>query len=238
MRTSLTVAVLLAALGCAGSDGAPASTTAPKLGQSTARPASCYGFAGMCPSFPTTGPNVLTGVVVLRTPAGILPVGSIEMRPIVRTAGSAYEHTVVLTDGTGHFRIDSLPNGSIELFAGAHQPCVTVVPLTGSGATVTLELTWPASPAYATEAPVVSGTVFERTPNGRAPVAGAVIVLWGGAMESMIASTATDAQGRFALCRVPQGESLLNVLQSGTNQLVALPITIPGDTVLDIEVHR
>jgi hypothetical protein len=57
--------------------------------------------------------------------------------------------------------------------------------------------------------PLLTGVVYEATPGGRRPVAGARVMLDGlGGMGLPVAETRTDADGRYVLCAVPDSPEL------------------------------
>ena len=95
------------------------------------------------------------------------------------------------------------------------------------------------SPSFVTsDAPgfrSVSGAVFEKTGDGRQPVAGAY-VSYEPVMEYAAAVTITDADGRYLLCGIPAARSAtISVYTSSDRYGFA---TAPaGATTADVELH-
>jgi hypothetical protein len=90
---------------------------------------------------------------------------------------------------------------------GYLQPCAAVTPTSTGDASVDVWLVPEASPAVSVPRSVegtrtVTGTVFETTPSGRAPVAGAEVE-WNVAY-ARAATTRTDPEGRYSLCGIPE----------------------------------
>ena len=60
-------------------------------------------------------------------------------------------------------------------------------------------------PGLMLKAPTLSGTVYEQSPSGRRPIAGAWVGLDGLYGDGVVlANTLTDSAGRYVLCGVPQ----------------------------------
>jgi hypothetical protein len=73
----------------------------------------------------------------------------------------------------------------------------------------------------------VSGTIVEIAPTGKAPIAGAFIDFE--PLEDLnVANTYNDAAGRFALCGLPQNDSV--TLGAGRVGRVAYVTVPPGQT--------
>jgi hypothetical protein len=73
----------------------------------------------------------------------------------------------------------------------------------------------------------VSGTIVEMTPTGKQPVAGAFVDFE--PLEDLnVANTYSDAAGRFALCGLPQNDSV--TLGVGLGNRVAYTKVLPGQT--------
>jgi hypothetical protein len=82
----------------------------------------------------------------------------------------------------------------------------------------------------------LSGVVAETTPGGLIPVAGAFVMLTYGAGNQYQSAT-TDRDGRFEIRRVYYYVKALNVSKEG-NQFLSQPITITGDTTVDLQLLR
>ena len=127
-----------------------------------------------------------------------------------------YVHGALLTDGGGRYRMTGLPVGvSVWLVVykdGYVQQCATAsVTLQGdmamdlalvSKANLTASITQSA-PGFRS----VSGTIVEMTSAGKQPVAGA-FVDWEPLEDFPAAVTYSDGAGRFALCGLPQDETV------------------------------
>jgi hypothetical protein len=123
-------------------------------------------------------------------------------------SGAGYTRGAVTSDATGHFVVNGLPNATIYLqtdLVGYDEPCSSTLILNGADATANLEMVSKSHPLpeLATTLPSISGVVYEVTPNGRRPVAGAWI--WYDVMGGMglgEATTTTDENGRYAICNL------------------------------------
>jgi hypothetical protein len=98
-----------------------------------------------------------------------------------------YVHGALLTDGSGRYRMTGLPAGVRALVSKAN--------LTPS--------TTPSAPGFRS----VSGTIVEMTAAGKQPVAGA-FVDWEPLEDFPAVVTYSDGAGRFALCGLPQDETV------------------------------
>jgi Big-like domain-containing protein len=169
----------------------------------------CPGYAipSSCPPFPTGGANAITGVVSERTAEGLRPLPGAVVYAWVQFSDHGYSRGGVESDAGGRYRIDLLPNTLIHLqgwAAGYNQPCGNVVILSGSEATVDIELVSENHPLpdAATAPPVVTGVVYEKVSDTRTPLAGVTMFFetW---WDLVSATTTTDANGRYAMCRLP-----------------------------------
>jgi Bacterial Ig-like domain len=173
-----------------------------------------YAQPQSCPPFPTGGTNQITGVVYERTATGTTPLANVKIWAWVQypkgsqNGGAGYARGAVTSDATGHFVVDGLPDATISIqtdLQGYDQPCSTTIYLTAAGATTNLEMVSKSHPLpeLATTLPSITGVVYEVTPNGRRPVAGAWI--WYDLMGGMGlggATTTTDENGRYAICNL------------------------------------
>ena len=122
--------------------------------------------------------------------------------------GDRIRHGAVTSDATGHFVVDGLPNATIYLqtdLVGYDEPCSSTLYLNGADATTNLEMVSKSHPLpeLATTLPSITGVVYEMTPNGRQPIAGAWIDYdVDGGMGLVEATTTTDANGRYAICNL------------------------------------
>jgi hypothetical protein len=117
----------------------------------------------------------------------------------------------VITDADGRYVVHDLPHGySVRLQAGTLfypgwlHPCGAAA-LMNADAVVDIEVVDSAeAPRTIRDSPRISGVVYESTPEGRRPIAGASVgyepLCWTGEFPS--AWTRTDANGRYELCRL------------------------------------
>ena len=145
------------------------------------------------------------------------------------------------TDARGLFQYTGVPDGFIVLQAGKtgyEQRCAVTAQLHGD-AVLDVELVPVGSPMLTANAdpPTLSGVVFETTPVGRRPVAGALVGL-GGDNDYWLAGATTDAEGRYLLCRLPVGYST-HVWASKTGYAATdVNVQIVGSGQRDLEMSR
>ena len=168
-----------------------------------------YALPSSCPPFPTGGANQVSGVVFERTATGTTPLANVQIWAWVEYAnGSGYSRGAATSDATGHFVVNGLPNATIYLQTGLDgydEPCSSTLYLNGPAATVNLEMVSKSHPLpdLATTLPSITGVVYEMTPNGRKPIAGAWIDYDPmGGMGLIEATTTTDENGRYAICNL------------------------------------
>jgi hypothetical protein len=83
----------------------------------------------------------------------------------------------------------------------------------------------------------VSGVVFEDTPQGRQPLAGA-FVDFEPVMDFPGAVTYSDSEGRYLLCGIPEATSeVLGASADGTIRYAYVTVP-PRQTLADIEIPR
>ena len=150
----------------------------------------------------------------------------------------------VVTDSSGRFMLTALPESKVLLRSGGQgyvQPCVHTVDMHGDVvqdievmSTDTLNSLAPPRPLTVRE-PTMTGTVFEMTPAGKQPVAGATIEL-----EELYlarAATITDLNGRYFICNVPSKNVEFGVYKSGYVGKYIEPVDTSQST-FDIELVR
>jgi len=159
----------------------------------------------------------------------------------------------VTTDGDGRYTFPMLPSLAlsgqklIAVKAGYSQPCrVQVVPGIRNHdihlvsnvtlATAGMPASFPIVP------PVLSGAVFEQTPAGRQPIAGASIILdFSGGMDwAPSARTTTDPQGRYVLCNVEvrTGFGLSALVAKEGYASAFVDVTVRPPNSFDFELKR
>lgn len=129
---------------------------------------------------------------------------------------------VAATDSAGHFEAGIGGGPTDQLYVqtslqGYFQPCAVTVGST-SDVTRNIELVSaqtlnalaPPPPLAARLAPTLTGTVYEVTPTGRQPLAGANVIV--DALDGMglvVATTQTDLSGHYLLCDWPSGRDVI-----------------------------
>jgi len=160
---------------------------------------------------PPSQPSVtLSGLVFDHTSTGPVPRANV---PLLVRAWQSNVFMEVTSDATGRYSLSGVPAGAISIApaggSGYYAPCpagwdvvrsdrvfdvhvVSATLLSTSGApadTPQLGSIW------------VSGLVFESTPQGRQPIAGATVNLAGDGSDPRVGSTTlTDAAGRYLVC--------------------------------------
>jgi hypothetical protein len=144
---------------------------------------------------------------------------------------------VVATNQSGRY-MTSVPPGRV--FANAlhppdeHQPCLASAAV-DRDTTINVELLptdGPSAPPSAAS-PLITGFVYESTPQGRKPVRGVHISV-DAANDVWVAYTRTDDEGRFFLCRV---NAPVQMVVSAGNGYGDVWQSIPGTTDLDLEIE-
>jgi len=169
------------------------------------------------------------------------PIAGANVNAFVITSGISYSymyvHGPLLSDGAGRYRMTDLPGGAHLWFQvykdGYVQQCAAPSLTIDGDLTMDLalvaksNLTASASQAAPPGLRWVSGTIVEITPTGKEPVAGAFVDFE--PLEDLnVANTHSDAAGRFALCGLPQNDSV--TLGAGLGGRVAYVKVAPGET--------
>lgn len=151
-----------------------------------------------------------------------------------------YPPNDLLSDANGRFSIARLAVGravsvvaTVGVFPpkfGLYQVCA-VHPTITADTSVEVELVAPGAIPETFDSPIVSGVVFESSPEGRRPVADLSVSYVFGDGDGTDAYTLTDANGRYSFCRVPPGRGYLFV-----DCTKGFPIEIHGDATVDVEV--
>ena len=162
---------------------------------------------------------------------------------------------VTPSDSDGRYVVSGLPSlGPVwvstaqtwgDAFAApyVHQ-CATTVTIEGDAAldlsiASTRDLvalnasTGPAS----TESRIVSGRVFEITPNGRQPVENVWVGWEASVMDGTVAETRSDAAGHYRICGVPRDPITL-VAARAYGQVSYAAVDAGSDAMVDIEITR
>lgn len=228
-QVALGVSIVLSLDGCGSS-----RTSLPSA--PTATPVVTQG-----PTFPT-GPYVVSGVVT----DAVGPIADANVNAWVITPSISYSYIYargkVLTDGAGRYSMIDLPDGAQLWFQvykdGYVQQCAAPSVMIQGNLTMNLGLVAKSNvTALTTTAALaglrwVSGTIVEVTATGKEPVAGAFVDFE--PLEDLnVSNTYSDAAGRFALCGLPQNNSV--TLGAGFGGRVAYANVPPGQNT-DIEI--
>jgi len=143
--------------------------------------------------------------------------------------------------------MDLLPaNATVVLSTyapGYDQPCASVVQTDATTMTVDIELVSQDTPNIDAAAvqPFLTGVVYEETPTGQQPIAGArvffnVLVLF----DINAASTTTDSNGRYRMCKLPTlwSPQLVWAAKSGYQVTEQTVFMSADSTHQDIELKR
>jgi hypothetical protein len=233
-RLALGASVPLLLAGCGS--GPTSVLSAPSAPSTACTPPSFPGMFGGPSSIPC-GPYVVSGVVT----EAASPIAGVNVSAFVETSGFGYSymwaHGALLTDGAGHYLMSALPAGAHLWFHvwkdGYVQQCAA--PSVTIQVDMTMDLTLVSKvnlTASTTEsAPAglrwVSGTIVEITPTGKQPVAG-VFVDFEPLEDFPAAVTYSDAAGRFALCGLPQNDTVK--VGAGLGNRVTYANVPPGQT--------
>jgi hypothetical protein len=199
------------------------------------------------PAIPTgQGPSVatsaLSGVVSDSITPGGRPVAGAIVWSWYQADGSGRHGGQSSTDAEGRYRLVAPAGVFAILFAdkpGYVQPCVAAANV-AADTSLDIQLVPEAAaaagmpPGLKVASPIVSGVVFESTPQGRKPVAGARITAER-ILDLVTATTITDAEGRYMVCAIPPGSIGITATKSGGIIAEGAAI-VAGDTVLDLEV--
>lgn len=223
-------AALVAALGAGGCGGG----TTP-----TAPPAPSPG--------PPSGSATISGIVLVHASDGVKPFGNQSLFGWVETDSGGSTTGRIAIDPAGRYSF-SVPAGGTRVrigVVGAYQPCaITLTPqgnVTQDVRVVTdpLQLGAGLPPELAAIAPTLSGTVYEVTSEGRLPLKDVRVELDGlGGLGLVIATTLTDADGRYLLCGVPQLRGLYLFASKSGYKLFETGTNLLGQSTLDIELRR
>lgn len=190
-----------------------------------------------------SGPSVtLTGTVSDTSAAPVITaVGAYPLRWANAWSGPPRASQ---TDAAGYFRFAALPQHPDAVYVrawkeGYVQQCAVAVTL-HDNASVNLIVTRYAN-VVTTGLPTlaslrqVSGVVFEKRDGERRPLAD-VWVGWEPILDTVVADTRTDAEGRYRLCGLPRERIDLFAVRVGTNRPVYLPAEAGSDAIVDFEL--
>jgi hypothetical protein len=232
-------AVLTIALSGCDSNGIP---TAPQ-------PVRSLASANVPPTPHPSLDRTISGTVWVHGSSGMHPASGAILAGFVETDREGYAMGRLPVGADGRYQV-SVPGTAVRVrlkavTATSYQPCgVTVTPaqhvvqdihivsdsrLLGGNLPSQLPIT----------GPVLSGIVYELTPDGRRPVPDARVELdglWG--LGLVTATTLTDADGRYTLCGVAQLPGLTVYASKPGYALFEEWRDLIGRTTLDIELQR
>jgi hypothetical protein len=154
----------------------------------------------------------VSGLIVDETTSGPRPVADAFVNIWMEVNGGAngYHAGHPRTDSAGHFSLSGVPVGTALIFAagsGYRQPCAAVFDVNGDTTHNVFLVSDPSLvgstlPGGMDTLPILTGVVYESTPNGRVPVEGASIEVEA-IMDLVTATTLSDADGRYQVCGLP-----------------------------------
>jgi len=198
---------------------------------------------------PTGSANVqVSGFVWDHGPTGVTLVTSGNVDAFVDMATSGYALGPQPIGPDGRYVVLVPPGARIHVKGNGRQPCAASVEVPGDGHGVQNDLHLVSDPRQlgaslpaelAAMAPTLSGVVYEQTAAGRVPLASAAVELDGlFGLGLILASTRTDAEGRYLLCNVPQIRGLTIVAGLTGYELFYSSSELRGVATLDIDIRR
>jgi hypothetical protein len=161
---------------------------------------------------PSQSSVTLSGVVLDHTSEGPRPRANVPL--LVHTWQQSLSRFLEVTsDAMGRYSLSAVPSGAISIApaagSGYYAPCPAGWDAVGSDRAFNVHVvsaTLLSTAGAPTDTPTigsiwVSGVVFETTPQGKRPIAGASVNLGGdGSDPRMGSTTLTDAAGRYLVC--------------------------------------
>ena len=173
-----------------------------------------------CPPFPTGGPSSLSGRVIDITESVAQSMQGRRVSAWVQMPNAGYAVMSTPIDANGRYTFPSLPaNALVSLYAGGNgfdQPCATMIQVTGTAASLDVEVVakWKPNFVSAPQPKALTGVVYLVTPTERVPLKNAT-VFFESFFETVVATTTTDDQGRYSLCRLPDMFSAISAWKHG-----------------------
>lgn len=144
-----------------------------------------------------------------------------------------------ITDHNGRYTAQ-VPKSRVFVMLADHydgtQPCLASAAV-DKDTTIDVQVVPAGSTPPMAASPMITGFVYETTPQGRNPVRGAGVWLDASGDEVFVAWTGTDAGGRFFLCRV-NAPVLVGVSASGYQTSWSQSIPGTGDMFFEIELRQ
>jgi hypothetical protein len=224
------IAAVLAALvsaRCSGRSAATA-TTPSGLGPSTTPPSGGSPIPGLA----------VSGTVLTTSREGTFPLANSRVDFVgEHGAGS------VTPDGAGRYVIPNLVEGErVHLVAFATPPLrlfqrSAFIALVNVDTRVDIELVSDGFLGISFDSPSLSGTIYRDTPDGRKPQARTRVFFKSFDGPGYDAYQESDAEGRFAFGRLPEGAGRLGV-GNCNDQALLVAVDIRGDTVTDVDITQ
>jgi hypothetical protein len=190
---------------------------------------------------PSPHPYVVSGILFAAGDGGSRPLAGrtvwlwVEQETGPRSFSGSSQSAV--TDSSGRYTL-RVPESRVYVSGwerGERQPCLAAADVR-SDTTLDVEIIPAGSAAPLTLAgPVVRGTVYETTPQGRNPLPNAAVEL-DASVDAYVGYTETDDAGRFLLCRVNRPVRM-EVYRPGY-QSASRPLPGTADMVIDIELRH
>jgi hypothetical protein len=195
------------------------------------------------------GPRIVSGTVLDQVDGR--PVSGANVNAWVQIPGFAYSYMWAngarYSDEVGRYRLESIPDGAqvnVQVWkAGYAQQCAAPRLLMTADASLDVSLVLKTAlsadirslPPMPAGYRAISGVIFENTPAGRHPLAGA-FVDYEPFEDFPAAMASSDQEGRYVLCGIPTSESA-TISASMTTARVAYVTAPPGQTTgVDIEI--
>jgi hypothetical protein len=148
------------------------------------------------------------------------------------------------SDASGRYQIADAPEDPDTAYVHASkdgyvQPCASAITL-ATDMSVDLTLTPVANVAVMAlpslpNARQIGGTVYTSKDGERQPVAGASVG-WEMAMDTVVAETVTDAQGRYRICGLPRDRLSGVYAQKGNGMPKYIDVAAGGDALVDFDL--
>jgi hypothetical protein len=192
---------------------------------------------------PQVSTRTVTGSVSLYSHAGNQPLSGVEVGVWLEQPRSMRGGPSVRTDSAGHFSVE-VPSDALVRLTGSSpgllQPCLSTAKVDETEANIRLvtasDLLY-ARPDLAEER-VLSGTIFEVSPEGRSPIPDAFIEIDGAHGDGLVlGKTRSDSNGKFVVCGLEGNPIHALVVAKSGYQLAAARLPTQAASALDIELR-
>jgi hypothetical protein len=191
----------------------------------------------------------ITGTITELSPQGQRPVEGARIDVYLYASNRSGHWMSDVTGADGRYELWGIFTNAIAVLSAGKvdgryvQPCVHEVTVT-SDMSVDIEIVPQSAGGAGANAaarrgtgPFLTGVVFGRGPDGtRATIPDAMVFL-----DNVVATTITDADGRYVLCGIPRGRHEFAAIAAGGYDIFKNPprtIDIAGDMTLDVELKR